>query len=41
MKRDLSYHRWTIDTIYDYRFAKVIYNKLYSENEIISARRDL
>ena len=33
-ERDLSYHRWTIDTIYDYRFAQMIYNKLFSENKI-------
>ncbi len=31
---NLSHYRWTIDTIEDYNFSKLIYDHLYVENEI-------
>lgn len=33
---NLSHHRWTIDTLEDYKFVKKIYQKLYKENKIFN-----
>ena len=33
---NLSQHRWTIDTLEDYRFAKIIYENLYVKDQIFS-----
>jgi spore coat polysaccharide biosynthesis protein SpsF len=30
-EKDLSFHRWTLDTIEDYQFAQKIYSELYKE----------
>lgn len=31
---DLSFHRWTLDTIEDYQFAQKIYSELYKEGDV-------
>jgi spore coat polysaccharide biosynthesis protein SpsF len=32
--KDLSFHRWTLDTIEDYQFAQKIYSELYKEGDV-------
>lgn len=32
--KDLSFYRWTLDTIEDYQFAQKIYSELYKEGEV-------
>lgn len=32
--KDLSFYRWTLDTIEDYKFAQKIYSELYKEGEV-------
>lgn len=32
--KDMSFHRWTLDTIEDYQFAKKIYSELYKEDRV-------
>lgn len=32
--KNLSQHRWTIDTVKDYEFAKAIYSKLYKKDKV-------
>ncbi|BDB54710.1 hypothetical protein GENT5_10150 [Flavobacterium ammoniigenes] len=33
-EKDLSFHRWTLDTIEDYQFAQKIYSELYKEGYV-------
>mgnify|MGYP000729914387 CR=1 FL=1 len=32
--KDLSFYRWTLDTIEDYQFAQKIYSELYKEGDV-------
>lgn len=32
--KDISFHRWTLDTIEDYQFAQKIYDELYKEGHL-------
>lgn len=33
-EKDLSFYRWTLDTIEDYQFAQTIYSELYKEGDV-------
>ena len=35
--KDMSYHRWTIDYAEDYHFARVVYEELYTDGELVEA----
>lgn len=37
-KKDLSYHRWTVDEPEDFNFIRAVYNQLYPQNRCFSTK---